>query len=203
MAVATRDFRTEITEKSPGYNKPQQMGRRLWAPMWAMAVMAFPIALIVAFVAAGRTDPAEVVAVQNIGTGIMFIGFASVFAAVSFAIARILGAFRRGGGEVQEALGVKIQTLQVPNTARAFVMLMMVAMMGILVASVLHFVVAANVASGSFSLATGEEWMVALEAVRRLGVGLYLFAISLGLATIVTVIRFQTTRLPQIAAERV
>ncbi|MGI9597521.1 MAG: hypothetical protein ACR2QK_15255 [Acidimicrobiales bacterium] len=33
--------------------------------------------------------------------GLMFVGFLGIFAAISFAIARILGVFRNGGGEIQ------------------------------------------------------------------------------------------------------
>ena len=62
-----------------------------------------------------------------------------------------------------------------------------------------HFVWAAQVSSGTVSVAAGEEAFIVLEAVRRLGVGLYLVAITFGLATIVKVLRFQSTRLRELA----
>ncbi|MEX0825458.1 MAG: hypothetical protein WD184_01680 [Acidimicrobiia bacterium] len=60
----------------------------------------------------------------------------------------------------------------------------------------IDFVAAAAV--GTWSLESVGRWADVLEAVRRAGVGLYLFGITFGLATIITVIRFQTTRLHQL-----
>jgi hypothetical protein len=121
-----------------------------------------------------------------------------VFAAISFAVARILGVFRDGGGRVQETLGVKVHTLKMPATAKAFVGLMMMAMMAILVAVVIHFVTAVGTAAGTISVADSESTAIALEAVRRLGVAVYLVAIALGLATITKVLRFQAIRLREL-----
>jgi hypothetical protein len=59
----------------------------------------------------------------------MAIGFAAVFAAISFAIARILGAFRKGGGDVQEAAGTEVRTLKMPLTAKLFIAVMAMGMM--------------------------------------------------------------------------
>jgi hypothetical protein len=135
----------------------------------------------------------------------MFVGFAGVFAAISFAIARILGVFRDGGGRVQETLGVRVHTLKMPTTAKAFIGRMMMAMMAILVAVVVHFITAAGTAAGTISLADSETAAIVLEAVRRLGVAVYLVAIALGLASITTVLRFQAIRLrelPGLAAGR-
>jgi uncharacterized membrane protein YjgN (DUF898 family) len=128
----------------------------------------------------------------------MFIGFASVFAAISFSIARILGVFRDGGGRVQETLGAKVHSLVMPATAKAFIALIMMGMMAILVAVVIHFVTAAGTASGAISVADSESTAIALEAVRRLGVSVYLVAIALGLATITNVLRFQAIRLREL-----
>ena len=41
-ATASSDFAIEVSDHGLGYNKPQQMGRKLWAPVWGMAIMAFP-----------------------------------------------------------------------------------------------------------------------------------------------------------------
>ena len=77
----------------------------LWAPMLLMAVMAFPIAAVLGIVraslAANGDSPDTAAALGQVVTGVMFIGFASVFAAIVFAIARILGALRTGGGEIR------------------------------------------------------------------------------------------------------
>lgn len=196
----------KVTDRAPGYNLPQRMGRRLWAPMFAMAIMAWPVALILAGIraaelAASNPDPVTVARLGQIEIGVMFIGFMSVFTAISFAIAWILGEFRRGGGEVQETSGTQVQTLRMPGTAKAFMALMMMAMMAIAVAVILHFVVAANV--GVWSEAVVEQWSIVLEGIRRIGIAVYLLAITLGLGTIITVLRFQSLRVRQLPDETV
>lgn len=196
----------EVTNRSPGYNLPQKMGRRLWAPMFAMAIMAWPVALILAIVRAAEVgsanpDPLTIARLGQVIPGVMFIGFLSVFAAISFAIARILGAFRMGGGEVQEATRRSVHTLKMPVTAKLFMALMMMAMMAIAVAVVLHFVVASSI--GTWSDTSVEQWSIVLEAVRRIGTAVYLFAITLGLGTIITVLRFQSIRIRQLPSEQI
>ena len=52
-----------------------------------------------------------------------------MLASISFLLASILSGLREGGGEVQEALGVPVTTLKMPNTAKAFVVLMMMGLM--------------------------------------------------------------------------
>lgn len=201
----TTDFDIEISTKNPGYNLPQKMGRALWAPMWVMSLMGFIAAIIAAGVRADAittgASEATIQAQGHLVTGLMFIGFAGVFAAISFAIARILGVFRDGGGKVQETLGVKVHSLAMPATAKAFIALMMMAMMAIIVAVIIHFVTAAGTASGAISVADSETTAIALEAVRRLGVSVYLVAIALGLATITKVLRFQAIRLRELPGQ--
>lgn len=193
-----------VTDQGLGYTLPHKMGTRLWGPMFAMAIMAFPVALILAFVraatiadAAGTGDLEDAARLGHLVAGFGFIGFGAVFAAISFAIARILGRFRKGGGEVQEAAGTEVHTLKMPIPARVFMAFMAMGMMAIFGAVVLHFVAAAAV--GTWSLESVARWGEVLEAVRRLGVGLYLFGIAVGLGTIITVVRFQTLRLAQLA----
>lgn len=196
------------SEHSLGENLPQRVGRRLWLPMLLMALMAFPVGLVLGAVRGDEIatggDADTIAALGHLVPGFMFLGFASVFGAISFAVARILGAFRKGGGEVQEAAGVsEVQTLRMPWTAKAFIAGMMMAMTTLVAAVVLHFVAAAAAASGGAStLADSEQWAVWLEGVRRIGVAVYLFSILLGLASIVTVLRFQSVRIGELAAER-
>lgn len=203
MTTATVDFDTQTTPKAPGEILPQTAGRKLWFPMFLMALMGFTVAIILAFFRADAVNDGDVQAAAALGhfvPGFMFLGFAAVFAAISFAIARILGAFRVGGGNVQEAAGSEVKSLTMPNTGRAFIGLMAVAMMILVAAVVLHFIVGAAIAFDSESfLRNAEEWGVWLEAARRFGVALYLFAITLGLATIITVLRFQSVRIREVA----
>lgn len=205
MSTETKssDFPVEVTSQNPGYNRPQKMGRRLWAPMWAMAIMAFPAALIIGAVRANEISTggseATVSALHHVQAGVMFIGFAAVFAAISFAIARILGAFRNGGGEVQETVGPDVVSLKMPPTARVFMVGMMMAMLAIVIASIIHFVWAASVSGGAATVAEAENAFIALEGVRRIGVAVYLVAITFGLATITKVLRFQAIRVRELA----
>ena len=202
--TTSNDFPIEVSSQGLGYNKPQQMGRKLWAPMWVMAMMAFPAALILGIVRADAIDSGKaettIAALGHATTGIMFIGFTAVFTAVAFAIARILGEFRKGGGEVQELVGSEVRTLKMPPTAKIFILGMAMGMMTLLIASIIHLVVAAQVSSGSLSLASAETAAINLEAVRRLGVALYLGAITFGLATITRVLRFQAIRIRELAS---
>lgn len=199
------EFAVLTSPRSLGLTLPQRLGRALWLPMLATALMGFTAALVAGIVRADAIatggSPTTIAALGHLVPGLMFMGFAAVFAAISFAIARILGAFRNGGGEVQETLTAQVQTLRRPWTATAFITGMVMAMMILVIAVVLHLVAAAAIAGGSASaLASAEEWAIQLEAARRIGVATYLLSIVLGLASIVTVLRFQAVRLHEIAA---
>lgn len=204
-ATARAQFETERSSRSLGYNLPQKAGRLLWLPMLVLAVMFFAGGMALGVVRAdeigdgGAAD--TIAALQHVQAGVMFLGFAAVFAAISFAIARILGQFRAGGGEVQAASHRAVMTLRMPGTAKLFLALMMMALMTLVVASVLHFVLAADIESTASSLADAEDRFVVLEGVRRTGVGVFLFAILLGLATIIRVLRFQAVRIRQLPLE--
>jgi hypothetical protein len=199
-------FETETGSYAPTANLPQRVGTLLWAPMLAMALMAFPIALLIGFIRAAAvaegTDPALIAALGHLGPAFMFIGFASVFAAISFAIARILGVFRIGGGEVQEAAGRSVKTLRMPLSAKVFIGLMVMAMMAIVLPVIAHLGIGLAILGGNTeALAQSETWFSWLEGVRRVGTALYLLAIAFGLATIIEVLRFQTGRLLELPRE--
>ncbi len=208
MATVTTGagFRYHETERALGRNLPQRIGNVLWAPMLVMALMAFPLGVVLgairaAAVAGGGSERA-IAALGHFVPAANFLGFAAAFSAISFAIAKILGEFRVGGGALQEAAGRRVKTLAMPGTAKVFIGLMAMAMMVLLATVVLHVVAGVAIAGGSASaLAGAERWGVWLEAVRRLGVALYLFAIALGLATIITVLRFQAVRLRELPEE--
>jgi hypothetical protein len=207
MSASTRsDFNVELSSRALGPNVPQRIGRLLWAPMLLMAAMAFPLGLAIAIARANLVanggDTVTIAALGHLGPAAMFVGFAAVFAAISFAIARILGVLRQGGGEVQEAAGRRVQTLRMPATAWAFIGLMAMAMMVILAGVVGNAVVGFSIAGGNAdALAQSESWAIWFEGVRRIGVALYLVAIALGLATIIEALRFQVVRLRELPAE--
>jgi hypothetical protein len=200
------DFPLETSARALGPTMPQRIGRTLWAPMLAMALMAFPIALILAFVrssaVADGTDATAIAALGQFGAAFMFIGFATVFAAISFAIARILGVLRVGGGAVQETSGRTVKTLKMPVTGKVFIALMVMAMMAIMLAVIAHIVVGIAIVGGDANaLANSESWFSWLEGIRRLGTAAYLVSIAFGLATIIEVLRFQARRILELPSE--
>lgn len=198
------DFVVVGSDHGLGRNVPQRVGRTLLLPMLLMAAMAFPVGIVLSIVRAGEIasggSAATIAGLGHLVPGFMFLGFAATFGAVSFAIARILGEFRKGGGEVQELVSDEVETLKMPRTAKAFLLVMAMSMMALVGAVILHFVVGGTILAGSeLALENAEQWAIWLEGVRRFGVALYLFAISLGLATIVTVLRFQSVRVREVA----
>lgn len=200
------DFAVELSDRSLGLNLPQRIGRLLWAPMLVMALMAFPLGFIVSLIRAGIIgdggDPGAVAALGHFGPAAMFAGFAAVFAAIAFAIARILGAFRAGGGAVQEASGRTVQTLRMLPIAKAFLGLMAMAMMILVGAVIAHVIIGIGILNGApGAFDSAESSAIQLEAIRRIGVILYLVSIALGLASIAEVLRFQTIRLRELPSE--
>ena len=208
------EFDVTLGDRAPNLLLPQKLGTRLWKPMLVMALMAFPIAFILGairadLVANGTTtsDAANAAALGQYVPAIMFLGFAAVFAAIVFAIARILGVLRTGGGQVQETSGRQVITLSMPMTAKAMLVLMMMAMMMLLFAVVTHVIlgIVVNDAVQDADLRTigsVESWATWLEGLRRFGAAVYLVSISLGLATIIQVLRFQSARIRELLGEQ-
>ena len=214
MATASMTMQYDVTEsdRALGLNMPQTMGRIMWKPMLLMAVMAFPIAAVLGIVRATLItdgDPADADTIALLGqftTAVMFIGFTAVLSAIVFAIARILGALRTGGGELQEAVGGGVKTVVMPGSAKLMLMLMVMAMMGLVFAIVAHFVlgivVADAISDGNASrVETIGNWSTWVEGLRRFSVAVYLVSIALGLATIVRVLRFQAARIRELSVE--
>ncbi len=225
MADGTQVFGQTVgryveSDRPPGRNMAQTMGHFLWGPMTLMGMMlvatAFGMAIARSLLAVDLSEEFTGLRKANFETlgqlipGFMFLGFAMIFAGISFAIARILGAFRVGGGLVQEAVGKGIKTPVMPITAWILLMGMMMAMM-VLIFTFAGHIYAAVQAHDAWINATGpgganevflgraETWGTWLEGLRRFAVGLYLVSIAFGLATIIKVIRFQTLRMKELA----
>ena len=205
MAAATPHFDIVTSNHGLGRNLPQRIGRALWLPMWLMAFGFFTVGFVIGVIRADEIADgggADTIAqLQHVGAGFQFLGFAALFAAISFAIAKILGEFRKGGGEVQEATGRVVQTLKMPLTAKLFLATMAMAMMAIVIASILHFIFAADIDATAASLEDSEQRFLVLEGIRRGGIAVYLIAFLLGLATIIQVLRFQAVRIRQLVDE--
>ena len=208
------EFNVQVSQRNPGMNLPQRMGRRLWLPMLLMGLMALPALLVLGIVRGALIsdgdEPTAVAILGHIIPGVEGLMFMGIFSGIVFAIARILGAFREGGGGIQESAGKRVLTLVMPHTAWAMLMLMMMGMMMLMFAVVAEFVlaavagdamsnVAANIDHGD--LRTVAAWGTWMEGVRRLAISIYLLSIGLGLATIVTVIRLQSRRIRELAQE--
>ena len=88
------------------------------------------------------------------------------------------------------------------TTARVFLGMMMMGMMVILISVIIHFAQAASVGSSAASLLASEQAAIRLEGFPRLGVAMYLTGIAFGLETIITVLRFQSIRIRELAGER-
>lgn len=203
-------FQVTVSDRAPEMILPQQMGRALWKPMLIMAVMAFPIAAILGIVralaVADGDQQSTVAALGQFVPAVMFLGIASVFAAIVFAIARILGTLRTGGGQVQETAGRRVLTLKMPATAKAMIGFMMMAMMMLVFAVIVHIILGIAVADAvnegkQSTIDTVDSWATWIEGLRRFGVALYLISAALGLATIIRVLRFQSQRVRELPGE--
>lgn len=195
-------FHTIGSVHSLGENIPQRVGGRLWLPMFALALMGWTVGFVLAIVEAAtdRSDAATLQDLSHLVPGFMFVGFLGVFSAITFAVARILGAFRQGGGDVQETSGAEVQTLQMPGTAKLMLALMAMGMMVMGAGIVTNFI-----AAGSFDgvspadITDSAAWGAASAGLRRMGVALYLTGIAFGLGTIIEVLRFQAIRIREVA----
>ena len=195
-------FHAVESEHSLGFNTPQKAGRRLWLPMFAMAIMGWTVGIILAVIEAA-TDRGDADTLQNLShlvPGFMFIGFLGIFSAITFAVARILGEFRRGGGEVQELAGSEVQTLQMPGTAKAMLGFMMMGTMVMVAGIITNFVGAAAFTGVGADAIDNAAVAATASGLRRLGVALYLTGIAFGLGTIIEVLRFQAIRVREVAA---
>ncbi len=167
----------------------------MWAPMLAMGIMLVYIGLLLSFAAAGNVaaDPALAASQRAWVQGVQFLGEGLLLSGISFLLGTILGAIRSGGGEVQESLGLTVETLRMPTTAKLFLALMMLGLM----VEVAQFVGYAYIASvpGSPTYATFSTW---LGPLREFGLGALLSGIVLALATIAKALGFQFARITQI-----
>ena len=204
------EFEVTAGNRAPEMLAPQKMEVRMWKPMLLMAVMAFPIAFILSTIQAnlvangtGIEDAATAAALGQYVTGVMFLGFTAVFSAIVFAIGRILGTLRTGGGGVQEASGNQVLTIAMPMTAKGMLATMMMLLFAVVVHFVLGVVVNGAILDGNQStIDTVKSWSTWIEGLRRFAAVVYLVSFSLGLATIIQVLRFQAARIRELPEGR-
>ncbi len=108
---------------------------------------------------------------------------------------------RRGGGDVQEISGADVQTLKTPLTAKLMLILMAIGMMAMIAGIVINVLAAASFDGiDPADITDSAAWAAAASGLRRIGVALYRTGIAFGLGAIIDVLRFQATRIREVAA---
>ena len=142
-----------------------------------------------------------------------FLGIGMILSGVTFLLATILGALRVGGAGVQQALGETVRMPKLPMTAQMFPMFMMMGLM-VLIAALVICIILAVISSGYWSHSIADELNPAVEGspllgalstissikmwlapLKFIGMALLLSGIGLALATIVGILRWQSSRL--------
>ncbi len=185
------------TTRPPEPLSIHRMAERMWLPVLAMGAMALTVGLLLGLWTsslAGGTEAFRVASAWSQGT--LFLGEGLLLSGISFLLGTILSSLRRGGGEVQQALGVDVQTLKMPGTAKAFIALMALGMMAAIAQFALYGI-AASVAGDPASYAVWVSW---LGPFREVALGVLLAGIVLALATIAKALGFQFHRVRQLAA---
>lgn len=241
MAVREMIFggRTVLTEAKP--TQMQRMAAIMWAPMLLMGLMIVFSALGLSVVKASFASdyfgapkalreagdaPAFLIdkrqfieAVDVWLPGLQLLGIGFILSAITFALANILGVFRAGGVQVQQAFGKEPQALTPPITAKLFPMLMMMGLMVLIVNVIIAGVVGAiawdvygnpvatiDAAEPDSTLlrdlGTVQTFKAWLEPFKFVGIAAILVGISMAVHTILQVIRFQGQRIRELAAGR-
>ena len=147
------------------------------------------------------------------------LGVGMMLAGITMTLATILGNLRVAGANVQASLGAEVKLPVPPTIAKVFPLMMMMGMMtlmavlgiGIWLATIAGDVYGNSIADVN-AAAAGSDLLADLGTVKAvkawltpmefLGMAFLFTGITLGLATIVTVLQFQAQRLVQIAAEK-
>jgi hypothetical protein len=171
-----------------------RMARTMWAPMIVMGYMAVIAGLVVSFVWSGNVGTETGAGAQAWTQGLQFLGEGMLLAGISFLLGSILGSLREGGGKVQKSVGLSVETLKMPNTAKGFIALMALGLM----VSVGQFIGYVFVAATVDSAQSFASWLAWLGPLREAGLGLLLAGIVLALVTIGNVLGFQFSMLRRI-----
>lgn len=200
QAAATGEYNSAlgavvVTDDAPEPLLIHRFAGIMWLPMLAMAAMALYGGFVLSLVASGNvaTDPQLATSQRAWVQGLQFLGEGLVLSGISFLLARILGALRASGGEVQTSVGLKVHTLRMPASAKAFIVLMMVGLMVEIAQLVGYAYVTGLSDAGEIAVAS-----TFLGPLREFGLGLLLSGIVLALATIARALDFQSTRLVSI-----
>ena len=231
--------RAVLTEAVP--TGMQKMAGMMWAPMLLMGMMIIFASLGLSVVKANFAsdyfgvekgireatdapayliDKRQFIEFVNIWLpGLQLLGIGFILSAITFSLANILGVFRAGGVQIQQAFGKEPQTLTPPITAMLFPMMMMMGLMILIVNLIIAGVIGAIAwdvygnpvaeinAAGSGSgllddLGTVKTFKTWLEPFKFVGLATILVGISMAVHTILQVIRFQGQRIRELVAGR-
>ena len=148
--------------------------------------------------------------------GVIFLGMGFLFGGITFALGTILGTLRQGGGEVQLVLGRQPQRTADALAQSGSVFPQMLGGLTVLSANfVLMSIVLANKPDNAFAgfngqvassrlsdFASLQSWETWIEPLRFVGVAIMLAGITLFLYAIIIVLRFQMTRIREMAEGR-
>jgi hypothetical protein len=189
--VNTPFGRAVISSHAPEPLWIHKLAEAMWTPLVAMGPMVVAAGLALSIIQANKTIGSSNFA--DLGAGAQaasFLGEALMLSGISFILGTILSSLRRGGGEVQEHVGVPVQTLRVPATVWAFVGLMATGLMSAIAAAVLLLV---TTGSGNYA-----SWFAWLGPLGLFSLGALLAGIVLALYSIGTVLGFQHSRISEI-----
>ncbi len=186
-----------VTESAPEPLPIHRMAQLAWLPMLAMGAMALVVGLVLGLFAAAAEAGSQTSRELSAWTqGTMFLGEGLLLSGISFLLGTILAGLRQAGGEVQQSLGLRVQTLEMPASAKAFIALMAAGMMMAIGQFVLYVFVATSEASDPASFAAWSAW---LGPFRETALGVLLAGIVLALFTISRVLGFQFDRIRDLA----
>ncbi len=209
----------------PGMLPIQLVASFMWPKMLVMGVVVvfigFALAIFNSTVASAAFNPTNpdfgdrqtFEALRRAVPGVIFLGMGFLFSGITFALGTILGTLRMGGGEVQVTLGRRPQALQMPWPIWFGVPSMMGGLMVLIANFVLMSIVLANKADDAFSgfdgqvatnglndFASLQSWETWVDPLRFVGVAIMLVGITMFLYAIIIVLRFQMTRVREMAA---
>ena len=229
--------RAVLTEAEP--TGMQKMAGMVWAPMLLMGLMIIFASLGLSVLKANFAsdyfgvekgireaadapayliDKRQFIEFVNVWLpGLQLLGIGFILSAITFSLANILGVFRAGGVQIQQAFGKEPQTLTPPITGMLFPMMMMLGLMILIVNLIIAVIIGAiawdvygnsvaeiNAAEPGSSLlgdlGTVNSYKVWLEPFKFVGLATILVGISMAVHTILQVIRFQGQRIRELAA---
>lgn len=227
--------RAVLTEAEP--TGMQRMAGMMWAPMLLMGIMIIFASLGLSVVKASFAsdyfgvekavrdgadasliDKRQFIESLNVWLpGFQLLGIGFILSAITFSLANILGVFRVGGVQIQQAFGKEPQTLTRPITGMLFPMMMMMGLMILIVNLIIAGIIgaiawdvygnpvaainAAESGSGLLDdLGTVKTYKTWLEPFKFVGLATILVGISMAVHTILQVIRFQGQRIRELAA---